>query len=297
MSVKPISHHITLIDAPFHGAKGILGSYLIKADKTAIIDPGPTAVIPQINNALNTLNTTQLNYIIPTHIHLDHAGGTWKLMETYPMSTLIVHPRGRQHIINPIKLEEGARALFGDHVTSYGQIKGTPSTRTYESSDNQEITLGDVTLKIVWTPGHSTHHQCIYIPEDQTLIAGDAAGYFSEGIIMPTTPPPFNPVKAIESLNILIELSPETICYGHFGCSGDAIEKLIAHRKQIKTWLYVIEDYLDKGKDLNLIYEAIRAADPYAMKSGKFNPKKGERLPRVNLQGFIKYIEWKKKRK
>ena len=294
MSVKPISRHVTLIDAPFQGVKGTLGTYLIKAEKTAIIDPGPTVVIPQINNALNALNTNQLTHIIPTHIHLDHAGGAWKLMETYHKATLIVHPRGRQHMIDPTKLEERARALFGDHVNSYGQIKGTPPTRTLESCDNQEITLGDVTLKILWTPGHAAHHQCIYIPEDQTLIVGDAAGHFSEGIIMPTTPPPFNPVKAIESLNRLIELSPETICYGHFGCSGDAVEKLTAHREQIKTWLKVLEDNWGKGRDLHMIYEAIREADPYAMRSGGYNLKQGERSPGVNLQGFTKYIEWER---
>jgi glyoxylase-like metal-dependent hydrolase (beta-lactamase superfamily II) len=248
MSVKPISQHITLIDAPFHGAKGTLGTYLIKADKTAIIDPGSTAGIPHINNALNTLNTTHLTHIIPTHIHLDHAGGTWKLMETYPLATLIVHPRGRQHMIDPTKLEKGARALFGDHVNSYGQIKGTPPTRTNESSDNQEITLGDVTLKILWTP---------------------------------------------ESLNRLIELSPETICYGHFGCSGDAVKKLIDHREQIRTWLQVIEDNWEKGRDLNMIYKAIREADARAR---EFNSKQGEHSLRINLQGFIKYIEWEKTR-
>ena len=104
----------------------------------------------------------------------------------------------------------------------------------------------------------------------------------------------FNPPKAIDSLNKLIELSPKTICYGHFGCSSDAVQKLIAHREQIKTWLNVVEKNWDKVKDLNAIYESIREADPYAMRSGGFSPGEGERSPSVNLQGFVKYVEWMK---
>ena len=294
MSFEPLSPHTILIDAPFHGVKGILGTYLVKSDKTALIDPGSTAVIPEIINALEALNVDQLDYIVPTHIHLDHAGGTWKLMEAYPRATLIVHPRGRQHMIDPSNLEKAARALFGDHVNSYGEIRGTPPTRTHGSTNKQEINLGEVTMKILWTPGHSSHHQCIYVPEDQELIAGDAAGFYLKGIIMPTTPPPFNPPKAIDSLNKLIELSPKTICYGHFGCSSDAVQKLIAHREQLKTWLNVVEKNWDKVKDLNAIYESIREADPYAMRSGGFSPGGGERSPSLNLQGFVKYVEWMK---
>jgi glyoxylase-like metal-dependent hydrolase (beta-lactamase superfamily II) len=298
MSTTPISEHVTLIDAPFHGAKGVLGTYIVRGERSIIVDPGPTVSIPYVEQALKDTGINELTHIVPTHIHLDHSGGTWKLMETHPSTTLIVHPRGAQHMIDPSRLEAGATALFGDHVQSYGSIRGTPPERTIESTDNQEIDLGGATIKIIWTPGHAAHHQCVYIPEDHVLIAGDAAGYYSQktDIIMPTTPPPFNPLMALDSLNRLIDLSPETICYGHFGYTGDAVEKLLAHREQIKTWLEVIKQNWEPGKSLPDIYEAIRKSDPYAMKAGGFTPESGERSPPINLQGFIQYIEWEKTR-
>lgn len=297
MSSIQLSPHVYLIDAPFQGKRGVLGTYLVKAQRSLITDVGPTVSIPFVERDLKHLDTVDLAHIIPTHIHLDHSGGTWKLMEAHPSTTLIVHPRGRQHMIDPTKLEAGATALFGDHVKSYGTIRGTPPERTLESYDGQKIDLGGAIVEIIWTPGHSAHHQCLYIHEDRVLIAGDAAGYYSNGNIMPTTPPPFNPLKAIDSLNRLIELSPETICYGHFGYAGDAVEKLKAHRDQIKTWLDVVKQNWESGKSLDELYEAIKEADPYAMEGSGSASGSGERSPHISLRGFTQYLEWEKSRR
>ena len=297
MSISSISSHVFLIDAPFQGIRGVLGTYLVKGERSILIDPGPTVSIPYVEQAIKkTCLTNNLSCIIPTHIDLDHSGGTWKLMDKYPSSTLLVNPRGVQHMIEPERLIAGATALFGSQVQSYGEIRGTPLDRTYESKDNQEIDLGGVTAKIIWTPGHSSHHQCIYIPEDHVLIAGDAAGFYyrKTGIIMPTTPPPFNPLKAIDILNRLIKLSPDIIGYGHFGATDNAVEKLIAHKEQIKVWLHVVKQNWKPGSNLKELYEAIREADSYAKKSREFNNGTKERSPLINLQGFIQYIEREK---
>jgi glyoxylase-like metal-dependent hydrolase (beta-lactamase superfamily II) len=295
MSITPVSPHVFLIDTPFRGENSVLGTYFIQGKRSVILDPGPTVSIPYVSQALNKLGATDLSHIIPTHIHLDHSGGTWKLMESYPSTTLLVHPRGTQHMKDPSKLEAGATALFGDHVKDYGAIRGTPPERTFESKDGQVIDLGGVTIKNIWTPGHAAHHQCLYVKEDRVLIVGDAAGYYKNGIIMPTSPPPFNPVKAIESLNRLVDLAPETICYGHYGHAGEAVKKLIFHREQLKIWLKVIKHYWGTGKSLDKIYKAIQKADLNTFRAGEYSLETGVRTPFINLQGFIKYLEWKKK--
>ena len=121
MSYDSISEHIVLIDAPFQGKLGVLGTYLIQGEASVIVDPGPTASIPYVEKSLHELCVSGENllYIAPTHIHLDHSAGSWRLMQAYPKTRLLVHPRGSSHMKDPRKLEAGARSLFGDAVSGY----------------------------------------------------------------------------------------------------------------------------------------------------------------------------------
>lgn len=113
---------------------------------------------------------------------------------------------------------------------------------------------------------------------------------------MPTTPPPFNPPSAVESLEKLIALGPRHICYGHFGYADGAVEKLEAHRTQILLWWCIVEEGMEEGLNLPDIYERIRAEDPMAMRAGEFSEEMRERSPSINLLGFVKYYEWMKER-
>jgi len=173
-----------------------------------------------------------------------------------------------------------------------------PSERVSESSDGEELDLGGVGVRVIWTPGHSTHHQSYFVSEDGVLIVGDAGGFYNlaTGVIMPTTPPPFNPLTAVESLEKLIALGPRYICYGHFGYADDAVEKLESHRTQILLWWRIVEEEMEEGLNLPDIYERIRAEDPMAMRAGGFSEEKRERSPSINLLSFVKYYEWMKER-
>ncbi len=141
MSFDPISEHIVLIDAPFQGKLGVLGTYLIRGETSVIVDPGPTVSIPHIEKSLHGLGVSGENllFIAPTHIHLDHSAGSWRLMQAYPKTRLLAHPRGSSHMKDPRKLEAAARSLFGDAVSDYGEIKGVPVQMVDESKDNGEI--------------------------------------------------------------------------------------------------------------------------------------------------------------
>jgi len=295
MGTRAVSKHVYLIDAPYHGRSGVLGTYLVKGERSMVVDPGPTVSIPYVTQELEDkgVSSNRLGFVAPTHIHLDHAGGSWKLMEVYPMTNLLVHPRGASHMVDPGKLEAGARQLFGDAVSGYGKIRGVPAERVIESQDDQEIDLGGVTVKVIWTPGHASHHQCYFVPEDRVMILGDAGGFFSPetGIIMPTTPPPFNPLQAISSLDTLIALEPEIACYGHFGYAGEAVDKLEAHKRQIRLWSRIVQNGSEEGKNPREIYEQIRSEDPMASQI-EYSPEKTERSPIISIMGFLKYHEW-----
>ena len=294
MSFDSITEHIVLIDAPFRGKEGVLGTYLIQGETSVIVDPGPTASIPCVEKSLHILGVSgeHLLFIAPTHIHLDHSAGSWRLMKAYPKTRLLVHPRGSSHMKDPQKLEASVRNLFGDAVSDYGEIKGVPEQMVNESKDNEAIDLGDVTMKVIWTPGHSSHHQCLYVPEDRTLILGDASGHYDPvlDVVSPTTPPPFNPEKAMDSLDRLISLRPEKACYGHFGVTNDAVHRLEAHKNQIRLWSRIVRESLDDQLTPKEILTRITANDSH---TAKMRNDHVERSPIISIMGFIRYHEWR----
>jgi glyoxylase-like metal-dependent hydrolase (beta-lactamase superfamily II) len=197
-------------------------------------------------------------------------------------------------MVDPSRLEAGARGLFGDAVSNYGEIRGVPEEKVTESKDSDEIDLNGVTVKVIWTPGHSSHHQCLYVPEDGTLILGDAGGHYDPVYdnVMPTTPPPFNPVKAVESIDRLVSLKPEILCYGHFGFIDNAVQRLEAHKYQIQLWSRIVEDGLKDQLVAEDIYEIIMVEDPQVSMESMIS-ENVERSPSVSLMGFIRYHEWK----
>ena len=287
---------VHMIDAEYQGVRGVLGTYVVRGERTAVIDPGPMASIPGIIEGLRRLGVERgsLAYVAPTHIHLDHAGGSWRLLELFPEARLYVHPRGAPHMVEPSRLEAAARQLLGDMVDSYGEIKGVPAGRVMESRDGEVLDLGGVTVQAVWTPGHSSHHQSYLVPEDGVAMLGDAGGLYSaeSEMIVPTTPPPFNPPKAVESLERLIALGPELVCYGHFGFAGEGVEKLEAYKRQILLWSRIVEEGLKEGLGLEELYGRIRAEDPMARRAGGFSADWLEGVLRVSLMGFVEYFKW-----
>lgn len=300
MLTEHVNGSVYMINAQFHGESGVLGTYVVNSETTLIVDPGPTVSIPYVFKGLEALgvDSVSLKQVALTHIHLDHACGSWRLLEKYPFANLYVHPRGSRHMINPSKLEEAARSLFGNAVNSYGEIRGVPSGKVVETRDGEVFDLGGGTVNVKWTSGHSTHHQSFFVPDDEVIIVGDAGGFYMSdtGVIMPTTPPPFNPASAVDSLDRLIALKPKYICYGHFGFSEGAVEKLKAHKRQIILWSRIVNEGLEEGSSLREIYEMIRAKDPMAEKDWKFSEDMKEQFSFINLLGFIKYHEWIKER-
>jgi len=296
MADAHVSGAVYMIDAEYHGVRGVLGTYVVKGEKVMVIDPGPTASIPGVLEGLRRLGVDEdsLVYVAPTHIHLDHAGGSWRLLELFPTAKLYVHPRGAPHMVDPTRLEAASRRLFGDRVDGYGEVRGVPPDRVVESRDGEVLDLGGVAVQVIWTPGHASHHQSYFVPESRVAVLGDAGGFYSaeSGVIMPTTPPPFNPVKAVGSLERFIALGPEVVCYGHFGFAGDGVEKLEAHKRQILLWRRIVDEGLREGLGLEELYERIKAEDPMARRAGGFSGERRERSSLVNLLGFVEYFRW-----
>jgi len=173
----------------------------------------------------------QVSHVIVTHVHLDHAGGAGKLMQALPNATLVVHPRGAPHMIDPARLEAGARAVYGDeeYERTYGSLVPVPRERVRIMEDGDTLTVGERELFFLDTPGHARHHFCVWDEQTRSWFTGDTFGisyrdFDTEkgAFVFPTTTPVhFDPEALVISIERLMARSPEFMYLTHFGRVGD----------------------------------------------------------------------------
>jgi glyoxylase-like metal-dependent hydrolase (beta-lactamase superfamily II) len=293
MSLQRITDRISIIDAPLSGMNKVLGTYLIEGKKTAVIDPGPTSQTIGVLDVLQAHGVKKLDAVLLSHIHLDHGGGSWRMTEAYPGSFVYCHPRGAAHMVDPSKLKAGAERLFGDRVLEYGTITGVPSDRMMESSDGEVIDLGGIVLQVLWTPGHSSHSQSYWEPDSRTAFVGDAGGHVmgEGGPVVPVSPPPHNPVKAVESIDRILGLRPETLCIAHFGPHDNAVEHLRRIRDRSVLWGRLSVQAAKEEMDLDAFAALVLEEDDIMQQIGETGSP--ERSLRGGLLGFHMYGKWK----
>lgn len=297
MSIHQITTKIHLIDAPYLGKYGTLSNYLIRGEKSAIIDPGPASSAPGVLAALKVAGVKKLDYILLSHIHLDHAAGCWKILETYPEAVIYLHPRGTRHMIDPTKIKAAAYAIFGESINDYGEIKGVPAEKLVDSKDNETIDLDGIELQVIWTPGHSSHSLSYFEPESGVVFVGDAGGHSShvEDYYIPTSPPPHNPVKSVQSVDRLIALCPKILCISHIGFKKDAVEELETYNRLVKHWEQIAVTGVDEGLKLRDIVERLSQEDPNAKLLWDMDGE-ARRSLFSSMIGFVEYAKWLKKK-
>ncbi len=296
MSVEAITDTISLIDSPYHGRRGVLGTYLIRGEKSAVIDPGPAPLVPGVIEALEATGVTHLDYILLTHIHLDHAAGCWKMLEAYPDAIIHCHPRGAAHVIDPTRLLAAAEEIYGDALKEFGEVRGVPAERVVESTDGETLDLGGISLEAIWTPGHSSHSQSYFERGSGVVFVGDAAGHYpgNRGVLVPGSPPPHNPAKAADSLLRLMSYEPKTIAYSHFGYFGEAMALLERFLVQTRLWDRVARDGVEAGLSLKDIFDLLVEEDPEARELSGFG-EEGKRAVYSSLNSFVGYAKWLRK--
>lgn len=296
MSVEAITDTISMIDSPYHGHGGALGTYLIRGEKSAVIDPGPAPLVPGVIEALKASGVTHLDYILLTHIHLDHAAGCWKMLEAYPEAIIHCHPRGAAHVIDPTRLLAAAEAIYGDALKEFGEVRGVPTERVAESTDGETLDLGGISLETIWTPGHSSHSQSYFERGSGVVFVGDAVGHYpgNRGVLIPGSPPPHNPAKAADSLLKLMRYEPKTIAYSHFGFYGEAMVRLERFIDQTRLWDRVAQEGVEAGLSLKDIFDLLVKEDPEARKLARID-EEGKRAVYFSLRSFVGYAEWLRK--
>ncbi|MGJ7904313.1 MBL fold metallo-hydrolase [Lysobacter sp. 1R34A] len=224
---------IVTIDTGFQRPIFDAAYLVVDSGRGAFIDCGTQHSIPALLAALppQGLTPADVDWLILTHVHLDHAGGAGALMRQLPNARLVVHPRGAPHMIDPARLVAGATAVYGEAemARSYGEIAPVAAERVVIARDGHIVELGGRPLLCVDTPGHARHHLCVWDERSRSWFTGDTFGLsyreFDSArgpFVIPTSSPvQFEPEPLKASIRMLLASDPEAMYLTHYGRVGD----------------------------------------------------------------------------
>ncbi len=246
--------------------------YLLRGDdEYALIETGTARSFDNILATLKSLNVRreQLRYVIPTHVHLDHAGGAGQLMQYFPEATLLIHPRGARHMISPQRLVASSEQVYGKEAFArlYGEVLPVPEARVQAMDDGAPIALGSRQLRVLHTRGHAEHHFCLYDEQSGGWFSGDMFGVsypalrFPEGaFVMPaTTPTQFQPELYKQSVCTLAASRPRQLFLTHFSALPFAPAQADILCRQLDAYAELVDAMeASGGHDFDETVEAIR---------------------------------------
>ena len=221
-------HGIYAIDSGFGRPRLNAIHLLVEDGRAALIDSANNEAVPRVMAVLEHLGIAaeQVDYLIATHIHLDHAGGVGQLLERLPQAKLVVHPRGARHMTDPSRLIASTIEVYGPRAAAkmYGEILPVDPQRLIETQHGMELSLAGRQLLFLDTPGHARHHHCIVDGRSGHIFSGDTFGlsyreWDRDGrrfIFPSTTPVQFDPPALHRSIDLLASYRPEAIYVTHF---------------------------------------------------------------------------------
>ncbi|WP_058367532.1 MBL fold metallo-hydrolase [Haloparvum sedimenti] len=209
-------------DTGMYDTDGYGTVYVYDTPEPAVIDTGIGTNRELLFETLAELGIGRedLSWVLPTHAHLDHAGGAGYLAAEYPNAEVRIHERGVRHLIDPDRLVEGTKAAVGDQWKHYVEPEPVPEDRIAGIGDGDRIDLGDRTLEVIEAPGHAPHQTVFHEPDEGVVFTADALGIYVPKIdrVRTTSPPPqFDLDQCLSDASTIADLTPETLCFGHFG--------------------------------------------------------------------------------
>ena len=249
------------IKQDIRGFDTFIGVWVCQDNLNLVVDVGPANTSGRLVDALADLGIERLDYVLLTHIHIDHAGGLADLLERYPMAMVICHKKAVEFLVDPSRLWDASRKVLGNIAEAYGQPLPVSRERLIPHT---ESTLED--LIIIETPGHALHH--LSFSYRDRLFAGEAGGNYlllgEAEYLRPATPPKFFLDVCLRSVDLLQALENQPIYYAHFGKGKSSHRLLRICRDQLLHWKEMIHEQMAGGAEdiLARSIETVMEKDP-----------------------------------
>lgn len=233
-----------------------IGTALVESDgHRALVDPGPGSTLATLRKELRKhgLSVNDIDALLLTHIHLDHAGASGALVRENPRLALYVHKLGAPHMIDPSKLLASAARLWPDNLQQlFGDALPVPAKNLHILEGGEIIALGARKIEVAYTPGHASHHVSYFENLDGVAFVGDTTGIRIEGhsYVMPATPPPDIDLQLWDkSFQIILQRKPKRLFLTHFGFSENPAEHVAQFRERLHEWMDATENILHNARN------------------------------------------------
>ena len=242
--MQVLAHKLRYADGQFRGTSGVIATAVLEGPSgIALIDPGPTSDLAALEADLASggLSLDEVEALLLTHIHLDHAGATGTIVRRKPACRVYVHERGARHMASPEKLIASATQIYGDQMGSlWGEFAAVPEANLHVLRGGEQIQAAGHDLEVAYTPGHAQHHVSYFHRASRTAFVGDTGGCRTAVMrtVMPPTPPPDIDVAAWHtSVARILEWRPEALFLTHFG----PVTAVAAHLGELLDRLEVMQ--------------------------------------------------------
>jgi glyoxylase-like metal-dependent hydrolase (beta-lactamase superfamily II) len=228
---------------------------MLAGEQKFLIDPGPASTLSTLESELAArgVSIADLDAVLLTHIHLDHAGATGSLVRKNPGIKVYVHSKGAPHMADPTKLLSSAVRLYGERMERlYGEFLPVPAGNLHALNGGETLRFDGCELRVLYTPGHASHHVTFFDTSEKVAFVGDTAGICVEGnpFILPATPPPDIDLELWNtSLDAIAELQPKRLFLTHFGFSDHPDRHIELYRGCLRRWSDLVERLISTTND------------------------------------------------
>ncbi len=297
MFATRISERAYLLDTYALGQQGTVGAYLIKGPKPTLVDCGYASSYESVLAGLAEVGVmpTDMRYLIPTHVHLDHAGAAGRLVKEMPNVEVVAHERSVPHLVDPTRLIESSTKVFGETIMGlYGLPDPVPLERVTAVGKESHLDLGDgLTATLLYAPGHAPHQISVLLDGTKTLLTADAVGIVYPGMkaLIPTTPPPsFSPAELQATVGMLRQTTPSELLVPHFGVRKDVEWVFDRTADLVQLWVDKVKVLWKQGKSLEEVTEAMEV-DVLRDAGVPDLPIYAQVSVRTSVMGIIRYLE------
>ena len=290
--MREIADGISMADTRMLGHEGHTAVFVVEGRETALVETGLSTTRDRVKRELAS-EGVEPDYIVPTHLHLDHGGATGFLAEEYD-ATVVCHPNAYDFFVDEEKVEklvESVRRAVGRLAEAYGTAKPVEGdVRVLE--DDEELDLGGRTIEAVHVHGHAPHQFALYDDETRSLFTADEAGMYLNDELVHTTPPPnFDLETNLDSLDRLARYDATSLVYTHFGArgdnEGDVHAALDEYRRVLTDWVESVEGAYERLGDEEAVADEVIAQDDFPE---RWDEEAVREMVKMDVQGAVMYL-------